>query len=111
TSKPRTSITLLAQDGRIVPLSGDDAILSFIVTNKDRLIEFVKTRFKPVYAFDYGGFKRIFDGIRLNGKHELFTPQKHVIGAILRGFESRKGILLVGQMGTGKTGISGTVAS
>jgi len=110
-SKPKTSITLLAQDGRIVPLSGDDDILSFIVNNKSRLIEFVKTRFKPVYAFDYGGFKRIFDGIRLNGKHELFTPQKHVIGAILRGFESRKGILLVGQMGTGKTAKGSTVAS
>lgn len=111
TSKPKTSITLLAQDGSIIPLSGDEAILSFIVKNKDRLIEFVKTRFKPVYSFDYGGFKRIFDGIRLNGKHELFTPQKHVIGAILRGFESRKGILLVGQMGVGKTGQGGTVAS
>lgn len=111
TSKPRTSITLLSQSGQIIPLSGDEAILDFIVKNKERLIQFVKGRFQPRYAFDYGGFKRILDGIRLNGKHELFTPQKHVIGAVLRGFETRRSILLVGQMGTGKTSMGGTVAT
>jgi len=114
TSKPKASITLLTQTGSIVNLAGDDDLLNFIVTNKDRLIEFVKSRFTPLYEFDYAGFGRILDGIALvkgDKRYPLFTPQKHVIGAILKGFEERRGIFLVGQMSTGKTLMGGTVAS
>ena len=41
--------------------------------------------------------------VRLKGKYPLYTAQKHVIAAITKGFEKRDSILLVGQMGVGKT--------
>jgi hypothetical protein len=48
--------------------------------------------------------------IRLKGKYPLYTAQKHVIGAITKGFEKHKGILLAGQMGVGKTALGSSVA-
>jgi DNA replication protein DnaC len=46
----------------------------------------------------------------VKGKYELYTAQKHVVGAIARGFQSRDSILLVGSMGSGKTAMGGTAA-
>jgi DNA replication protein DnaC len=46
----------------------------------------------------------------LKGKCPLYAAQKHVIAAITKGFEKRDSILLVGQMGTGKTAMGGTSA-
>jgi DNA replication protein DnaC len=40
----------------------------------------------------------------------MYTAQKHVVGATVRGFQSRDSILLVGQMGVGKTLIGGSTA-
>ncbi len=46
----------------------------------------------------------------LNGKYPLFNAQKHVVAATVKGFEQRDGILLVGQMGTGKTVVGSSSA-
>jgi DNA replication protein DnaC len=40
----------------------------------------------------------------------MYTAQKHVTAAVTRGFQSRDSILLVGQMGTGKTLMGGSTA-
>ncbi len=50
------------------------------------------------------------DRIRLKGKYPLYTAQKHVTAAVTRGFQDRDSILLVGQMGVGKTAIGGSTA-
>lgn len=108
--KPTTTLTLLAGDGTLVEMDGDEALLEFITRNRKALAAYLNERFSPKYTFDFAGIGRWLNTIRLKGKYELYTAQKHVIGAVVRGFESRDGILLVGSMGSGKTAMGGTTA-
>ncbi|MFQ3660735.1 MAG: DEAD/DEAH box helicase family protein, partial [Anaerolineae bacterium] len=108
--KPSTTLTLLAQDGTLVAIDGDSALLEFITSNKKALAGYLNTKFSPAYQFDMNGLAGWLDRIRLKGKHSLYAAQKHVIAAITKGLEKRDRMLLVGQMGTGKTAMGGTAA-
>lgn len=109
--KPKTVLTLLSEQGQKVQMEGDDALLDFIQTNREALVKYLNQRFQPLYQFDYNGLGQRLSEIRLNGTYELFAAQKHVIGAITKGFEHRDGIMLIGAMGTGKTAIGSGVTS
>jgi hypothetical protein len=108
--KPTTTLTLLAQDGTLVEMDGDEALLGFITSNRKVLAGYLNQKFKPMYRFDFNGMAGYLNRIRLKGKYPLYTAQKHVVGAVTRGFQSRDSILLIGQMGTGKTALGGTTA-
>ncbi|MEM9955268.1 MAG: DUF6094 domain-containing protein [Chloroflexota bacterium] len=108
--RPATQITLLASDGNLVEMEGDEAILDFIKTNRQALAHYMSAKFDPLYKFDYAGIHDYLNAIRLKGKYPLYTPQKHVIAAISAGFRSIKGQLLIGQMGVGKTAMGGSAA-
>ncbi len=108
--KPTTTLTLLAEDGTVVEMDGDEALLGFITANKPALTQYLNHKFKPMYDFDLNGIGGWLDGIRLKGKYPMYTAQKHVAAAITRGFQDRNSILLVGQMGTGKTLMGGSTA-
>ena len=108
--RPATQITLLRADGDRVELEGDEALLGFIKHNRQVLARYLNTRFDPLYKFDFAGIRPYLDRIRLKGKYELYTPQKHVVAATIAGFRQRKGQLLIGQMGVGKTAIGGSSA-
>jgi len=83
--KPTTTLTLLAEDGTLVEMNGDEALLEFITKNKAALAAYLNTKFKPLYQFNFNGMGSWMDRIRLKGKYELYTAQKHVIGAITPG--------------------------
>ena len=108
--KPTTTLTLLAGDGTRVEMEGDEALLGFITANKQALAHYLNTKFKPMYQFDFAGIGSWLDRIRLKGKHAMYTAQKHVVSAVVRGFQSRNSILLIGSMGTGKTLMGGSAA-
>ncbi|GAB5426321.1 MAG: hypothetical protein Crog4KO_34680 [Crocinitomicaceae bacterium] len=108
--KPTTVLSLLSSSGTIVEMKGDDALLDFIRNNKQALAEYLNERFTPMYDFGFNGIKPYLDAVRLKGKYEMYTAQKHVVAAITRGFEQRDSILLIGSMGTGKTLLGGTTA-
>lgn len=108
--KPTTTLTLLSEKGQLVQMEGDDDLLSFITSNKKALAAYLNGKFKPMYQFDMNGIGGFLNRIRLKGKHELYTAQKHVVAAVTRGFQGRDGILLIGQMGVGKTALGGSVA-
>lgn len=108
--KPTTTLTLLAEDGTLVEMDGDDALLDFITSNKQALADYLNNKFSPMYKFDLNGLQRFLGNVRLKGKYPLYTAQKHVIAAITKGFEKRDSILLSGMMGTGKTAMGGTSA-
>jgi len=108
--KPTTTLTLLAHDGTVVEMDGDEALLNFITSNRTALAQYLNQKFSPMYRFDFNGMSRFLDRIRLKGKYPLYTAQKHVVAAVTRGFESRASILLIGQMGCGKTALGGTTA-
>jgi hypothetical protein len=108
--KPSTTLSLLGKDGTIVQMEGDEALIGFIGANKRALAQFLNTKFQPMYRFDFNGIGRWLDRIRLKGKYPLYTAQKHVIAAVTRGLQSRDSILLIGQMGVGKTALGGAAA-
>jgi len=108
--KPSTTLSLLSGDGTTVEMEGDEALLGFITSNKRALAGYLNAKFKPMYRFDFAGIGRWLDRIRLKGKYPMYTAQKHVVGAIARGFQSRNSILLIGSMGTGKTLMGGSAA-
>jgi superfamily II DNA or RNA helicase len=108
--KPTTTLTLLAQNGTVVEMDGDEALLGFITANKQALTSYLNQKFKPMYTFDLNGMACWLDRILLKGKYPLYTAQKHVTAAVTRGFQDRDSILLVGQMGVGKTAIGGSTA-
>ncbi len=108
--KPSTTLTLLLPDGRVVEMTGDDALLAFITANKRALASYLTAKFQPAYQFDLNGLSDWLDGVRLKGKHTLYTAQKHVVAALTKGFERRRGLLLCGMMGTGKTAMGGAAA-
>jgi superfamily II DNA or RNA helicase len=108
--KPTTTLTLLGADGTTVEMEGDEALLGFITSNKRSLASYLNARFQPMYRFDMNGIGRWLDSIRLKGKHKLYTAQKHVIAAVTRGLQDRDSILLIGQMGVGKTALGGAAS-
>jgi superfamily II DNA or RNA helicase len=104
--KPSTTLTLLADDGTLVEMDGDDALLEFITRNKRALAGYLNNKFSPAYQFNMNGLSRWLDRIRLKGRYPLYAAQKHVIAALTKGFEQRDSILLCGMMGTGKTAMA-----
>ncbi|MCA9886655.1 MAG: hypothetical protein KC708_26975, partial [Anaerolineae bacterium] len=44
--KPTTTLTLLAQDGTVVEMEGDEALLGFITANKRSLTSYLNQKFK-----------------------------------------------------------------
>lgn len=108
--KPKTTITLLTTDGKVVEMSGDEAILGFIRDNREALVRYLNDAYAPIYDFDFAGIGSFLRRLRVKGKYPLYVPQMHVIAAVVRGFEERDGILLVGQMGVGKTSLASSVA-
>ena len=108
--KPTTTLTLLTNDGTTVEMEGDEALLGFIGANKRALVTYLNGRFEPLYQFDFDSMGRWLEAIKLKGKYPLYTAQRHVIAATTCGLRSRNGLLLVGQMGTGKTAMGGTAA-
>ncbi len=108
--KPTTTLTLLAADGTTVEMEGDEALLGFITSNQRSLAQYLNAKFQPMYRFDMNGIGRWLDSIRLKEKHKLYTAQKHVIAAVTRGLQDRDSILLIGQMGVGKTALGGAAS-
>jgi len=108
--KPTTTLTLLGADGTTIEMEGDEALLGFITSNKHTLAQYLNAKFQPMYRFDMNGIGRWLDSIRLKGKHRLYTAQKHVIAAVTRGLQDRDSILLIGQMGVGKTALGGAAS-
>jgi len=108
--KPTTTLTLLGADGTTVEMEGDEALLGFITSNKRALASYLNAKFQPMYRFDMNGIGRWLDSIRLKGKYALYTAQKHVIAAVTRGLQDRDSILLIGQMGVGKTALGGAAS-
>ncbi|MBZ0283467.1 MAG: DUF6094 domain-containing protein [Anaerolineae bacterium] len=108
--KPTTTLTLLGEDGTLVEMEGDEALLGFITANKKALASYLNQKFQPMYTFDLNGIGGWLDRIRLKGKYPMYAAQKHVVAAVTRGFQDRDSILLVGSMGTGKTLMGGSTA-
>jgi superfamily II DNA or RNA helicase len=110
--RPSSTISLLGQDGTITILEGDEALLEFISKNQEGLAQYLNRSFNPLYKFDFRlsthSLKSYLDAIKVKGQYSLYTAQKHIVAAVCRGFESRKGILLNGMMGVGKTPIAST---
>jgi hypothetical protein len=106
-TRPRVTITLLSESGDVTDLSGDSALVDFIKAYKPVLMQYLDDHFKPLYSFDYSDLKPVL-AYPKGGK--LYPTQKHVIAACHTALMQRRGVILVGEPGTGKTIMGATVA-
>lgn len=108
-TRPVVTITLLTEQGEMLPMTGDAALVHFISEYKAALLNYLDTHFAPLYDFDYSPIAPVLNRVRI-GKG-LFTTQKHVIAAAYTALQHRKGIYLVGEPGAGKSVMGATIAA
>ena len=107
-TQPVVTITLLDEQGQHSDVSGDAALVDFIQTHKTALLSYLDDHFKPLYTFDYSPLSPILSRAR-SGK--LYNTQKHVIAACHAALQTRKGVILVGEPGSGKSAMGATLAA
>jgi hypothetical protein len=105
----KVTITTMTEMGEVADLSGDEALVEFIKQYKSQLMAYLDEYFKPLYNFDYGPLAPILNSVRLSG-NPLYETQKHVIASAYAGLSARKGMIVVGEPGVGKTAIGSTLA-
>jgi len=107
-TRPRVTITLLSASGEVTDLSGDSALVDFIKAYKPILMQYLDDHFRPLYGFDHTSLAPILSHAK-GGK--LFPTQKHVIAACHKALMERRGVILVGEPGSGKSIMGATVAA
>jgi hypothetical protein len=101
------TITLLGEDGSVDDISGDAAIARFIKDHKPALLAYLDEHFAPLYNFDYSPLAEVLARPK---RGKLYPTQKHVIAACWTALQYRKSVILVGEPGSGKSIMGGTVA-
>ncbi len=109
-TRPQVTVTLLDETGHVDSLVGDDALIAFIKEHRQALLDYIDAHFKPVYAFDLGELARPLAAIRVKGK-PLYPVQRHVVAALYATLQGRKGAILVGEPGVGKTALASSLAA
>ncbi len=105
---PTTTITLLDEHGIVRELSGDSAVVDFIQTYKRVFLDFIERTYTPLYHFNYAPYA---DVLKYPKRGRLYEMQKHVVAACAAALAERKGVILVGTPGTGKTIMGATIAA
>src|SRR5690606_24527782 len=108
-TRPQVTITLLNEQGEVTDMSGDAALVDFIGRHKTALLNYLDDHFTPLYDFNYGELAPILDRVRLKG-NRLYETQKHVTAATYTALQQRKGVIVVGEPGVGKTVVGATLA-
>ncbi|MCC7447123.1 MAG: hypothetical protein IT324_06890 [Anaerolineae bacterium] len=107
-TRPHVTITLLSASGDVTDLSGDAALVDFIKMHKPVLMNYLDEHFKPFYAFDYSPLKAV---LAYPKRGKLYPTQKHVIAACYTALRERRGVILCGEPGVGKTICGATIAA
>lgn len=108
-TRPQVTITLLNERGEVADMSGDAALVDFIGRHKSALLGYLDRHFTPLYDFDYGKLAPILNRVRLNG-NTLYETQKHIVASTYTALQHRKGVIVVGEPGVGKTAIGAALA-
>ncbi|MBN1121807.1 MAG: hypothetical protein JXJ17_12065 [Anaerolineae bacterium] len=113
--KAQVTITLLSREGKVTRIESHekDRLVSFIKRHKDAFLAYLTENSQPLYDFDHSRHASVFDRVFRNrllpGRPVtgLFETQKHVVAAMLATLEKRRKVILIGDMGTGKTPMAG----
>jgi len=108
-TRPQVTITLLNEQGQVIDMSGDAALVDFIGRHKNALLGYLDQHFSPLYNFDYGDLAPILNRVQIKG-NRLYETQRHVIAATYTALQQRKGVIIVGEPGVGKTALGATLA-
>ncbi len=108
-TRPQVTITLLDEQGEMTDMSGDAALVDFIGRHKAALLNYLDQHFTPLYNFDLGDLGPLLNRVRIKG-HRLYQTQKHVAASAYTALQQRKGVIIVGEPGCGKTAIGSTLA-
>jgi hypothetical protein len=107
-TQPVVTITLLTQQGAVIDISGEQAMVEFIQQHRAALLAYIDHELEPLYHFDYSPIAPVL--ARSKGGR-LYPVQRHVIAATYTALQHRRGVIMVGEMGTGKTIMGATLAA
>ncbi len=108
-TRPQVTITLLDERGQVTDMSGDAALVDFIGRHKSALLDYLDRHFQPLYDFRYDHLAPLLNRVRIKG-NPLYQTQRHVIAATYTALQHRKGVIVVGEPGVGKTALGATLA-
>ncbi|MFQ5401571.1 MAG: DUF6094 domain-containing protein [Anaerolineae bacterium] len=117
-----TDITSVDSSGQVTSYQGA-ALEQFLQKWISHLTGIVAQEYPPVYQFDLNGYGRLLNSLSKQrpipgmvdqngrGKSGLLPAQKHAAAAALTRLETERDVIIVGEMGTGKTTISAAIAA
>lgn len=115
--KAQVTITLLHRQGTVTTIEAADSdrLVDFIKRHRSAFLRYLDDHSQPVYDFDYTElepvFNRAFRNRPLPGRPVTgpFETQKHVAAAVYKTLQRRKSLVIIGEMGVGKTLLGSTL--
>ncbi|MAU00677.1 MAG: hypothetical protein CL608_26330 [Anaerolineaceae bacterium] len=112
-----TDITTIDTTGQVTSYKGIE-LEQFLQKWITHLTGIVAREYPPVYQFDLNGYGRLLNSLSkqrpipgMNGKTGLLPAQKHAAAAALTRLETERDVIIVGEMGVGKTTVGAAVAA
>ncbi|MCZ7673806.1 MAG: DUF6094 domain-containing protein [Chloroflexi bacterium] len=112
-----TDITTIDTTGQVTSYKGIE-LEQFLQKWITHLTGIVAQDYPPVYQFDMNGYGRLLNSLSkqrpipgMNGKSGLLPAQKHAAAAALTRLETERDVIIVGEMGTGKTSLAAAIAA
>jgi len=116
TEQVDTRITTIDNEGKITQHEGA-ALHPFLEKWIGHLTAIIKDDYPPKYNFDFNGFGKTIKKLNphrlipLVGKPGLLPAQAHAVAAAATRLKTRREVIVVGEMGTGKTLIGPGIAA
>lgn len=113
-NRPKTTITAMSAD-ELLQLSDDQDLADFITQNADQLMDYMRENFPALYNMADDEFwpiaQQYLEDIRVRGDDDspLKREQKHLVAGVSKAFRTRKGLIIVGEMGVGKTAMAASI--
>ena len=112
-----TDITTIDAGGQVASYKGTE-LEQFLQRWITHLTGIIAQDYPPVYRFDLNGYGKLLNRLSkqrpipgMNGKAGLLPAQKHATAAALTRLETAADVVVVGEMGSGKSSIGAAIAA
>jgi uncharacterized methyltransferase DUF6094 len=104
--RPKTTIVTINENGEIEEIADDEGLQEFVRDHAMTFLKEVKENYPPIWSIEDERKEELFaltQDVLARGVHEMTETQRHVSSAMFATLQERRGVILVGEMGTGKS--------